>query len=118
MNPSDIRWKVASVKMDRRTAQAINAALRQAGMDGNGRFRSVGHAHSAAGTVLEKYGYEFTDLLSATQTNRESASLSLLVSQSNPEDAFSPVEVENTALYFSYTKLGEDRIEVVAYMTY
>ncbi len=34
----------------------------------------------------------------------------------NVVDSFSPVDVENTALHFSYTKLGDDRVEVVAYL--
>lgn len=108
--------RTASLNMDRRTLQAINADLRRAGFDGNGRFRSITHAHSAAGDVLNKYGYEFTDVLNAHSTKDESRALSLYVSRSNPVDPFSPEPVDNTALSFSYTKLTPDRVEVVAYL--
>ena len=106
----------ASTKMDTKTIRAINADLRKVGLDGNGRFRSVGHAHSAAGNVLEKHGYEFTEMLDGWKAKDESGHLMLWVSQSNPTDAFSPVEVVNTAMAFQFTKLDDDRVEVVAYL--
>lgn len=106
----------ASAKMDSGTIRAINADLRKVGLDGNGRFRSVGHAHSAAGNVLEKHGYEFTDMLDGWKAKDESGHLMLWVSKSNPTDAFSPVEVANTAMAFQFTKLDGDRVEVVAYL--
>ena len=46
----------------------------------------------------------------------KSGHLMLWVSQSNPTDAFSPVEVVNTAMAFQFTKLDDDRVEVVAYL--
>ena len=103
-------------KMGSGTIQAINDDLRKAGLDGNGRFRSVGHAHSTAGNVLEMHGYEFTDMLDSWKVKDESGYLMLRISQSNPTDAFSPVEVANTAMAFQFTKLGGDRVEVVAYL--
>jgi len=112
----DRRTAAASVKMDQGTIREINADLRKAGLDGNGRFRSVGHAHSAAGNVLEKHGFEFTDMLDSWKVRDQSAHLHLDVSQSNPQDPFSPVEVSNTAMGFQFTKLDENRVEVVAYL--
>lgn len=112
----DRRTAAASVKVDQNMIREINADLRKAGLDGNGRFRSVGHAHSAAGNVLEKHGFEFTDVLSSYLVKLPSKFLTLDISKSNPDDPFSPVQVSNTALAFSYTKLDENRVEVIAYL--
>ena len=108
--------RAATYKAPNGDIKAINAALRRSGFDGNGRFRTVGHAHSAAGRVLGDFGYEFTDMLDAYKVKDDAKALSLDISRSNPEDSFSPVEVANTAMHFSYTKLDDDRVEVVAYL--
>jgi len=111
------RRTAATFKAPSKDINAVNAALRKAGFDGNGRFRTVGHAHSAAGKVLGDFGYEFTDMLDAYRVKDDAKALSLDISRSNPEDSFSPVAVDNTAMHFSYTKLDEDRVEVVAYLS-
>lgn len=110
------RTAAAPVRMTRPEITEINAALRRVGFDGNGRFRTVGHAHTAAGKVLDNFGYEFTDMLDSYLTMRGAGTMSLAISRSNPENSFAPVEVDNTALHFSYTKLGESNVEVVAYL--
>lgn len=110
------RTAASTVKMTNPEKSEINADLRAAGFDGNGRFRTVGHAHSAAGKVLEKNGYEFADMLDSYRVKDDAKALSLDIRKSDPEDSFSPVDVANTALHFSYTKLDDDRVEVVAYL--
>ena len=108
--------RAATVKMERKEIQDINAALRHAGLDGNGRFKTPGHAHTTAGRVLERYGYEFSDMLHGWDVRPDNAMLSLRVAKSTPGDPFSPVDVQNTAMAFSYTRLREDAYDVVAYL--
>ncbi len=114
--------------LSRDEARLINTALRDVGFDGNGRWFTVGRAHSEAGSVLEKFGYQFTETLSAWDvggTKRDRGSLSLGISKSDPHDPFYAMPVENTGMHFSYTNLaarpgGErpehDSFEVIAYL--
>ena len=118
ITPNDPRWKISvnEVKLDSKTRSAINRALSSAGFDGNGRWPTVGHAHGDAGNILEKFGYEFSDMLTGFETNQDSKHLSLYISQQTPGDSFSPVPVKNTSLAFSYTKLRDRVYEVIAYL--
>ncbi len=109
--------RIKPTKMNLKTIQNINDELFKAGFDGNGRFRSVGHAYSIAGTILEKYGFEFAGMLDSwVVSSRPSGQLTLEISKSNPSDPFSPTEVSNTAMAFHFAKLGTSRVEVVAYL--
>ncbi len=109
--------------------RAINAALRNVGFDGSGRWFTVGRAHSEAGSVLEKFGYQFSDALSAWDVQgpkRDQGVLSLGISKSDPNDPFYAMPVENAGMHFSYTNMNVERIsggrperdsfEVIAYV--
>lgn len=107
----------AMVKMDRATRTKINAALIRAGMDGNGRFQSPGRGVAALSEVLSEFGYELESIVSGHMVNGPAGTLRLDIAQSNPADSFSPSSVTNTMVMFSYTVLGPDRVEVVAYLS-
>jgi hypothetical protein len=103
-------------KMDRKEAKLINEALRNAGFDGRGRFRTVGHAHGEAGSILEKFNMQFTDVLSAWDVKGDSGTLSLGISKSNPTDPFWAMPIDGGMMHFAYTKLDQDKYEVIAYL--
>lgn len=94
----------------------INEALRKAGFDGRGRFRTVGHAHGEAGSILQQFNLQFTDMLSAWDVKGDSGVLSLGISKGDPTDPFWAMPVSNAMMHFSYTKLDQDKFEVIAYL--
>lgn len=94
-----------------------NALLRRAGLDGNGRFRKVGEALTVAFDVLSKLGIEQDEILSAHKFSGESGSTTIELAFSNPDDAFSPENISNSVLAFSWTELVKGRFEVVAYLS-
>ena len=114
--------KKPEVLLSRDDARAINAALRDAGFDGRGRWRTVGNAHADAGRVLEKFGYQFSDVLTGWDVRGTQGRLSLGISESDPEDPFYAMPVDNAAVFFLFTDLhsgmrGErSSYEVIAYL--
>jgi|SRR5208337_1795772 len=124
------RKKQTGPVLSRDEAKLINAALRNVGFDGSGRWFTVGRAHSEAGSVLEKFGYQFSDVLSAWDVQgpkRDQGVLSLGISKSDPNDPFYAMPVENAGMHFSYANLTappgrgggseeRDSFEVIAYV--
>lgn len=104
-------------KLDKQDRAMINESLVRAGLDGNGRFRSVGMALSAASDVLDDYGLEPDEVLSAWKFSGPSGHTQIRVAESNRNDPFSPVPVENSVLAFSWHQLAEGRWEALAYMS-
>lgn len=93
----------------------INASLDKAGFGGKRRFRSVGEATSVAAGVLHKHGLEWG--FNAIHAFRgDTGRRSIELARSNPDDAFSPVEITNTAMAFHWTKMDDGRFEVIAYL--
>jgi hypothetical protein len=95
--------------------KAINAALRKAGMDGNGRFKSIGQAVAKAAEVLNDNGFEWGQVTSADLFRRENGTQSLIVAK-RTDDPFAPMDVTYTSLSFQWTLLRPDVYEVVAYL--
>lgn len=104
-------------KLDKQDRAMINESLVRAGLDGNGRFRSVGMALSAASDVLDDYGLEPDEVLSAWKFSGPSGHTQIRVAESNRNDPFSPVPIENSVLAFSWHQLAEGRWEAIAYMS-
>lgn len=104
-------------KVDRVLRRKITADFIKAGLDGNGRFESVGKVLSATFDVLAKHGIESDDTLNAHRFGADSGSRSIALAWTNAEDSFSPESISDTEVYVSWTKLGEDRYEAVVYLT-
>lgn len=94
-----------------------NTLLRKAGLDGNGRFRSMGEATNAMWGVLEKIGIEQGEVVSANRFRNVSGSTAFDMAWSNQEDPFSPTPIHNSRLAVSWTLLAPNRYEVVAYLS-
>jgi hypothetical protein len=113
------RWLRAGIengKLDKSMRQQANRDLERAGLDGNGRFQKIGQALSVAFKVLEKYGIDPDEVLSADRHRAPSGTWPIDLAFSNPEDSFSPVSIRNSVLHFAWTDLG-DKYEVVAYLS-
>jgi hypothetical protein len=66
---------------------------------------------------LKIFGIELGEVVSSHLFNRESGSLNVDLAFTNPADSFSPMQISNTMLYLQYTRLDNDRYEVLAYLT-
>lgn len=104
-------------KISRQEKDRVNKALRKAGFDGNSRFRSVGAGLSAASKVLEQFGFEPDEIFSGYPYNMDQGSKSINLARSNPDDPFSPVSITNLDLRLSWTKLDNNRYELIGYLT-
>lgn len=93
----------------------VNELLVRNGFDGNGRFISPGRAIADLATVLDGWGLELADTPSflPSDQGRETFRIAL----TNPSDRFSPSEIANSMLVFSWYKHGDDRYEVLAYLS-
>lgn len=104
-------------RLDSATRREGNAALRKAGLDGNGRFRKVGEALGYAFDALAKVGIEQDETLNAHKFSGESGTRTIDLAFSNAEDPFSPEAITNSVLHFSWTELRDGVFEAVAYLS-
>ncbi len=104
------------LSLGNKTRLEANERLVEVGMDGNGRFRSVGLALSRAFKVLEDYSIEPNQVFSAWEFKKPKGVASIELAFST-EDPFSPMPINNTNLYFSWYELMPDKYEVVAYLS-
>lgn len=105
-------------RIDNRERQSISSALIKAGLDGNGRFRSVSQAVGVANQALKTVGFDL-DMVSGDMILGEKGGRMLSFRYSNAEgaDPFSEnPEIENSRVSFNWEDLGRDTgFEVVAY---
>ena len=112
------RYLAAAVaKLDQKTKSAVTAALIKAGMDGNGRFVTLGNALSRAGDVLAKFGIEWGEVINSFPLKAPKGSLNIDLAKTNLEDSFSPTDIGNTRLAFQWYTLDNGQYEVVAYLS-
>lgn len=105
------------VNLTKADREAVLKDLNKVGMDGNGRFSSIGKALGHISAVLDKHGLEVDDVFSADRFREDKGQPTFHLAKTNQADLFSPVQVDNSLLVISYTKLSPDRYEVVAYLS-
>lgn len=103
--------------VDRKTMRFANAAMRQKGLDGNGRFVKPTRGYALALDILADFGIELGRVVSSHLFDRDRGNLSVELAFTNPDDSFSPVAIRNTALYIAYERLGDVGYEVIAYLS-
>lgn len=114
----DRRHKTArGQRLEPATRSRANRVLSQRGLDGNDRFRKVGQALTVAFDVLSEFGIEPGETLNSHLFMEPSGTRSLELAFSNPDDPFSPTEVSNSVLFFSWTELRDGVFEVIAYLS-
>lgn len=104
-------------KLDDRTKRFANAAMSRKGLDGNGRFLKATSGYALALEILGEFGIELDTVVSSHLFSPESNTLNIDLAFTNPADSFSPVSITNSMLHLSYTRLDNDRFEVLAYLT-
>lgn len=105
------------VMLDHNERLAINEALRTSGFDGNRRFSSVTEALSRAQGILDGFGIEVDQVLSAHEFGRARGHVLIYLAFSNKKDPFSPTSIENAGLAFSWHKFETGKFESVAYVS-
>jgi len=110
---ADFSAPSAAPKLDPDERRALNAALRNAGFDGNGRWDSLGKALMALNDVLEPVWF-VPGIPADTFRQRPGGSVALPL-----VDTDSNVEASNSVVAFAYHdhRLEHRAFEVVAYLS-
>lgn len=103
--------------VDRKTIQFANDVMQRKGLDGNGRFEKPTRGYTLALDLLADFGIELGEVVSSHLFSRESGSLNVELAFTNPANSFSPVQIRNTMLHLQYSRLDNDKYEVLAYLT-
>ncbi len=98
-------------------SSTVSDALAKAGLDGNGRFKSVGAGLNALAKVLDPFGLQQADVNSADLFKAKSGSRLLNLEWVNPKDPHSPVEVKEGGISFSWHEVDKDKYEITTYAT-
>ena len=109
--------KTYGVMLDHKERLAINEALASTGFDGNHRFSSITNALSKAKAVLDGFGIEEDQVLSAFEFSGPTGRSLIHLAFSNKKDPFSPTSIENSALAFYWHRFETGKYEVVAYVS-
>lgn len=99
------------------TRSAINRDLDKAGFGGQERFSRMGEALNKAFDVLGEHGIQPAEMFNAHTFNQTKGHRLIELALSNAEDSFSPTSVSNAGLAFSWEDLGNERFEVIAYIS-
>ena len=104
-------------KLSNKIRRMINDKLNRVGLDGNGRFQTPQKGYVRALDVLQSFGIELGEVVSSFNFRKDANQFNVHLAFKNMDDPFSPSDIQNTMLHISYTKLEDDRYEVLAYMT-
>ena len=107
----------ASARLTPKAKSATNAALIRAGMDGNGRFKSPGEALGKASEVLAANGMEWGEVINSLPLRQPQGRMNIGIAMSNPDDPFSPTDINSSALAIQWYQLDGGAFEVVAYLS-
>jgi len=111
------RTAAASVRLDKRVQQRVNATLMQKGLNGNFAFQSVGQALNVIAEVLDGAGLQQAEVFSADRFRGEDGRANFDIALSNPTDSFSPTPINNSMLAITWHERESGRYEVIAYLS-
>ncbi|MDB4330345.1 hypothetical protein N9948_01345 [bacterium] len=116
-----------SDKLSKEERKDINKAFEKEGLDGNGRFSKVDHALSKIGSILDKEGIEWDEILSGDRFKGDKGRQTLNIARKTA-DSFSPEKIKNSMVVFTWHLMSEKphkdsdivkdkKFEVLAYMS-
>jgi hypothetical protein len=108
--------KVSRGKLSPSDRKSVNRDLRKIGMDGNGRFRSMGQALGKAAGVLHKHGIEWDEVITADRVHGKHGSTAFTLAHSDPDEPMAPKPVTNSMFSVQWTEM-RGGYEVVAYVS-
>jgi len=107
----------ATGRLDRQTKNAILRGFAQKGLDGNGSFRKIGEGLTIAFDVLGRFGIEVGQTLSSHLFMGDEGRRNIELAFGNPEDPFSPKDVDNSVLVMSWYKRESGNYEILMYLS-
>ena len=120
------RWVAAAAKVTPKIRTEFGRRAKKVGLDGNGRFPSIGRAINAIHRVLQEdydlgggvqASMELDDVPNADLFRGDDGSRTLRIAF-RTEDPFSPVPIHNSMLSISWHYIKErDNYEVLAYLS-
>lgn len=117
-NPSG-RGRSDAPTMSRALKSEINAELREAGMDGNGRFEKPSHALSELASILHSHGVGIEYTNSYSLNTQPKGGLIMLLHEyiRYPDGSLDPGrEIENARVQFTWHELRPYKFEVICYI--
>ena len=111
------RYAASQGRLDQRTRSIINGQLDRRGLGGNARFRRAEDGYVLALDILGQEGIELDEVVNSHLFRLDAGTLNIDLAFSNSDDPFSPLSISNSMLHLSYTKLGNDKYEVLTYLT-
>ena len=105
------------MKLDRKLKQRVNADMRKAGLDGNGRFRKPQQGYSKAVEMMQRWNLEIDGTAHSHLFNQDSGQVTVDIAMTNTGDRFSPFPIVNSMLVIQFHKLENDRFEVLGYLS-
>jgi hypothetical protein len=100
-------------KLVQKERNAIGSAFAKAGVDGNGRFTSVGKGLSAVAFALDSVGFNL-DMVSGDLVLGDKGSRMLPFRRKSPDATVELPEIKNSRIVFNWEKL-EDNFEIQCY---
>lgn len=104
-------------KVDNSTKNKIAKEFTKVGVDGNGRFESIGKGLQAVFGVLSSFNIEPDMVLSADLFREDSGTRNLDIAYTNKEDSFSPIPITHTKVVFSWYKRSPYNYEIQVYLS-
>lgn len=106
-----------SVRMDPKKKRIIHRVFKLEGLDGNKYFRRAQEGYSKAIDVLQDYGIEMDEVVSSHLFNEPKGHFTIHLAETNPEDIFSPIPINNSMLVISFHQMQSGKFEVIAYLS-
>lgn len=113
-------------KIKPKERKKINDAFNKAGLDGNGRFKKIDHGISKINEILADNGFELDEVTSSDRFREDKGRQEFHIARKNPKDAYSPIEIKNSIISFSWHLMHEKKItdtvkektfEILAYVS-
>jgi len=111
------REQLGTYSLSESERQLVNSLFRNAGLDGNGRFQSIGQALNRISEILASRRIEPADVFAADIFKFTSPPHNFGIAYANIEDPFSPLPISNSMLSVSWYERESGTWEILAQLT-
>lgn len=112
-----LREEQEFTRLDSKMRKKVNADLVKAGFDGNGRFFRPDKSTVKMSEILSKYGMSIETIITPYTMWGDKGSKNLDIVFDHPTDPFRNIQITNSTLYVTWQMLGDDKYEVLAYLS-
>jgi len=96
-------------KIKPKERKKINEEFKKAGLDGNGRFKKIDQGISKINEILADNGLELDEVTSSDKFREDKGRIELHIARKKHKDPYSPVEIKNSLIAFSWHLLHEKK---------